>query len=161
MKTRKKFSIPALTFLWALSLISLNAFSIADNPGLIASGSSESKAGNYEVVATDQNFHYQGTAYEVYQVNYDDSSKDIQIAAFEGETCNSYIAFTKDFTIFYGCTREGFGAKQVMFATKDAQLRFNPNVYQEQNVLTKKRKLDTNEAIELIAATLPVMRQDY
>lgn len=147
----------AVLLIWCIGSI----HAAADKPESPIKGNSTPDAGDYEVKYTGDIFYFQGEAYDDYQVNYEYPLMNMHIAVKDEKKCKSYIAYTKDFTIFYDCTKKGFGATRVMFATPEAHLSFNPNIYQEHAVLCKKRNLDQEEAISLIAASLPAMRQNF
>jgi hypothetical protein len=142
-----------------LAVAITSTFAYSDGPGIVAAGSSTNNAGLYWILETNETFHFQGEEYRVYKVKYDNSEMDVRIAVNQELDCNRYIAYTKDYTIFYDCSKEGFGVKRVMFAKRDSHLSFNPNVYLDQAVLTKKRRIQEDVALSLIAATLPAMRQ--
>jgi len=161
MKTRNLFAERILLIVMILALGANTIQAASDKPDAPIKGNSTPEAGEYEVRPSSELFFFQGEAYNVYKVFYDCPSMNMNIAVKEGKKCNSYIAYTGEYTIFYSCSKKGFGASKVMFAKPGAHLCFNPNIFQKQAVLSKKRHLDPEEAIKLIAASLPAMRQDF
>ncbi len=60
--------------------------------------------------------------------------------------------------MFYDCTRNGFGVRKVMFSNPQAHEAFDHEKFQDQTVLSSKRKIDKKQAVELIACFLPGMQ---
>lgn len=158
MKTNNYFSNSAV-LLYLLFATSAMTNAMNDGPGEYARGTSNSKAGDYTINTSDELYHFQGEIYNVYQVNYQNSSMDVKIAVSNNKKENVFVAYGESYTIFYDCGKEGFGAKRVLFANPQAQLEFNPNILMKQFVLLKKHKVKDIEAIQLIAASLPSARQ--
>ncbi len=159
MKTIVNLKTRLQATLFLLVLATAAAYAYNDNPDVFLEGSSSTKAGKYIVKATDDVFHYQGNVYHTYNVIYEDAGMNLKIAVYKGKKCNNFIAYTSDYIIIYNCNKKGFGAREIMFSKASAHLSFNPNKYVEQEVLIKKRRIGEREAIDLIAAYLPEMRQ--
>lgn len=158
MKTKINLITRFVTTAIALVMMTSVLSAKGDVSDVYTSGSSNSDAGDFVVRTTDQVYHFQGKEYEVYKVSYEDSTKDVCIAVNEEGGCKSYIAYCCDFTVFYSCNKNGFGVRKVMFNSPQAQEKFNSDEFKQQSVLVKKRRIEKEKAIQLIAAFLPDMQ---
>ncbi|MEX0988552.1 MAG: hypothetical protein WD052_13825 [Bacteroidales bacterium] len=157
MKTKVSFISGLLTIALALVMTTSVVFAEGEITDVYTTGTSFSSAGDFVVRTTNDVYHFQGNVYEVFKVYYDDPSKNFNIAVNLDGKCKSFIAYNREFTIFYDCTKQGFGARKIMFSNPDTQYRFDPVEYSEQTVLSDKRKIDKKTAINLIAGFLPEM----
>jgi len=158
MKTQIRI-FRTVTAIIALSLFTLSTFAEGDSPDVYLTGKTAETENSFIVIPSDEIFNFQGKEYEVYKVTYDNPTMNMKIAVLNEDRHHSFVAYTADFTIFYECTREGFGSRKILFANPDAMLSFNPNKYSEQLVLDKSRKVTRKHGIELIAGYVPSMRQ--
>lgn len=144
----------------AVALFMTTTIVLADGEStdMYTSGTSISEAGNFVVRTTDDVFHYQGNEYEVYKVYYDNPAMNLKIAVNAEGKCKSFIAYSKDYTMFYDCTRNGFGVRKVMFSNPDAHHAFDHEKFHDQTILSKTRKIEKKKAVELIACFLPGMQ---
>lgn len=158
MKT--KVSLISRLVMMAVALLMTTTIVLADGEttDMYTSGTSISEAGNFVVRTTNDIFHFQGQEYEVYKVYYDNPAMNLKIAVNAEGKCKSFIAYTKEYTMFYDCTKNGFGVRKVMFSNPDAHKAFNHEKFQEQTVLRSKRRIDKKQAVELIACFLPGMQ---
>lgn len=157
MKTKVSFISRTLAVAMALVLTSA-AFADGETTDVYTSGSSNNvEAGDFTVRTTSDVFNFQGEVYEVFKVYYQDPARNMNIAVNTEGKCRSFIAYNKDFTLFYDCTKQGFGVRKVMFSNPSVQKNWDSEKFAEQSVLRKDRKIDKKEAIELIAAFLPDM----
>lgn len=158
MKT--KVSLISRLVMMAVALVMTTTIVLADGEttDMYTSGTSNSEAGNFVVRTTNDIFHFQGREYEVYKVYYDNPAMNLKIAVNAAGKCKSFIAYTKDYTMFYDCTKNGFGVRKVMFSNPQAHEAFNPEKYQEQTILRSKRRIEKKQAVELIACFLPGMQ---
>lgn len=157
MKTKVSLFSKVVTVVVALAMTSVSVFADGEITDVYTKGSSNTPAGDFVVRTTNDVFHYQGNTYEVYKVYYDDPAENMKIAVNTDGKCKSFIAYTKDYTLFYQCNKNGFGVRKVMFSNPVAHKDFDPQCFQEQTVLKKQRKIEKKEAVELIAAFLPGM----
>ena len=118
-------------------------------------GTTDTPAGAFVVLSTDDVYYFDGRSYEVYEVRYDDPSKDMSLAVHTGDDCNSFIAYNGQFTFFYSCDKDGFGIRKVMFSHPGVQEAFSPEKFRCQTVLCKKRKTDRKPAIQTVAEFVP------
>ena len=158
MKTKVRFISRMVTVAMALVMTSAVVFADGEITDVFTTGSSNTPAGDFVVRSTNDVFHYQGNTYEVYKVYYEDPAMNMKIAVNTDGKCKSFIAYTKEYTMFYNCNKNGFGVRKVMFTNPDAHLSFDHNKYKEQTVLRKQRKIEKKDAVELIAAFLPGMQ---
>ncbi len=158
MKTKIGFISGMLTIATALVMTTGTVHADGVATDVYATGATFTPAGNYVVQTTNDVYHFQGNTYEVYKVYYDDPSMNVNIAVNNGEKCKSFIAFTRDYTIFYDCTKDGFGARRIMFASPDAKKSFDCEEFQKQTVLRKQRKIEKKDAVTTIATFLPGMQ---
>lgn len=114
-------------------------------------GKTNSDFGDYAIVRTEDVYHFQGDIYDVYNVYYDDPSKNMKIAV-KG---NKYIAYTSDYILFYECTKHGFGIRKVLFTSEKSKELFSPKNYSKQTILCKGRKIDSDKALAIIASFVP------
>jgi hypothetical protein len=157
MKTKIGFISGMLTIAMALVMTTGTVYADGGTTDVYATGATYTSAGDYVVRTTSDVYHFQGEEYEVYKVYYDDPSMNVNIAVNKGGKCNSFIAFAKDYTVFYDCTKDGFGVRRIMFASPEAQKEFDCIQYQKQTVLRKQRKIEKKDAVTTIAAFLPSM----
>ena len=158
MKTKVRFISRMVTLAIAFVMTTATAFADGEITEVYTTGTSNSAAGDFVVRTTDDVFHYQGAEYQVFKVYYDDPAMNMKIAVNTGGKCKSFVAYSTDYIMFYNCNRDGFGVRKVMFANPDAHKRFNVDVYEQQTVIRKERKIEEKDAIELIAAFLPSMQ---
>src|SRR6056297_2749679 len=125
MKTKVSFISKAMTFAIAIVMTSTAVFADGETTDAYATGTTNTPAGDFVVRATSDVFNFQGEAYEVYKVYYDDPSLNFQIAAKGEGKCKSLIAYTDDYTFFYECNKDGFGVRKVMFSNPEVHKRFN------------------------------------
>ncbi len=155
MKTKVGFITRMVTVAMALVLTTGLVFADGEITDVYTSGTSTSAAGDFVVRTTNDIFYFQGAEYDVYKVYYDDPSMNMKIAVNKEGKCNSFIAYTNEYTLFYDCNKYGFGVRKVMFSNPEAHKHFDHNEYKKQTVLRKERKIEKKEAVELIAAFLP------
>jgi hypothetical protein len=118
-------------------------------------GTADTPAGEFVVLNSDDIYYFDGLVYEVYEVRYEDHSKDMFIAVHTGADCNSFIAYNGEFTFFYSCDENGFGIRKVMFNNPSVHETFSPEKFRCQSVLCKKRKTERRLAIETVATFVP------
>lgn len=158
MKTKVSFISRMFAVAMAL-VLTTSAFADGETTDVYTSGSCNNvEAGDFTVRTTSDVFNFQGQAYEVYKVYYTDPARNMNIAVNTEGKCKSFIAYNKDYTLFYDCTKEGFGARKIMFSSPSAQQNWDAEEFANQTVLRKDRKMDKKQAIELIAAFLPDMK---
>ena len=158
MKTKVSFISGMLTIAVALVMTTGTVYADGGSADVYAKGATNTPAGDYVVRATNDVYHFQGEEYEVYKVYYDDPSMNMNIAVKKGRKCQSFIAYTNDYTVFYDCNKNGFGARKIMFASPDIRNKFDCVQYQKQTVLREQNKIEKKEAVDLIAAFLPGMQ---
>ena len=158
MKTKVRFLSRMMTMAVALVMTTAVVFADGEITDVFATGTSNSAAGDFVVRTTSDVFHFQGVEYEVYKVYYDDPSMNMKIAVNADGKCKSFVAYASDYTLFYSCNKDGFGVRKIMFSNPEAHKRFDKLEYKQQTVLSKKRKIEKKDAIEIIAAFLPSMQ---
>lgn len=158
MKTKVNFITRFLTVAIALVMTSTIVLADGGTTDLYTSGTSNSEAGNFVVRTTNDVFHFQGREYEVYKVFYDNPAMNLKIAVNTNGKCKSFIAYTKEYTMFYDCTKNGFGVRKVMFSNPEAHKTFDHEKYHDQTILSSKRRIEKKQAVELIACFLPGMQ---
>ncbi|MCF8226050.1 MAG: hypothetical protein K9J30_09235 [Bacteroidales bacterium] len=158
MKTKVSFISRMMTIAVAIVMTGTTVFADGGITDVYTTGTTNTPAGDFVVRSTNDLFYFQGEKYEVFKVYYDDPAMNMKIAVNPDEKCKSLIAFTDDYTLFYQCNRHGFGVRRVLFANPDAQKRFDPDKYQSQTVLSKKRRIEKKDAVKLIAGFLPGMQ---
>ncbi len=158
MKTKINLISRLMTIVVALVMTTTLVLADGGTTDMYTLGSANSEAGNFVVRTTNDIFHFQGQEYEVYKVYYDNPAMNFKIAVNTEGKCKSFIAYTSDYTMFYNCTKNGFGVRKVMFSNPDAHKAFNHEKYQAQTVLSSKRRIDMKQALELIACFLPGMQ---
>jgi len=158
MKTKIRLFSRLVTMALALVMTTTVVLADGETTDMYTSGISNSEAGNFVVRTTNDVFHFQGQEYEVFKVYYDNPAMNLKIAVNTEGKCKSYIAYTSDYTMFYDCTKNGFGVRKVMFSNPEAHKVFNHEEYQGQTVLSSKRRIDKKQAVELIACFLPGMQ---
>ncbi|MDA3821216.1 MAG: hypothetical protein PF450_01200 [Bacteroidales bacterium] len=158
MKTKVSFITKMMTVAFALVMTTGVVLADGEITEVFTTGTSNSAAGDFVVRTTNDVFHFQGNVYEVFKVYYDDPSMNLQIAVNAEGKCKSFVAYAADYTLFYTCNRDGFGVRKVMFSNPEAHKRFDKLEYKQQTILSKQRKIEKKDAIELIAAFLPSMQ---
>jgi hypothetical protein len=158
MKTKIGFMTGVLAIAMALILTTGVVYADGGSTDVYAKGSTYTPAGDYVVQSTNDVYHFQGEVYEVYKVYYDDPAMNMNIAVNTGEKCKSFIVYTSDYTVFYNCGKNGFGVRKIMFASPEAQKRFDCVEFQKQTVLRKQNKIEKKDAVSIIAAFLPGMQ---
>lgn len=158
MKTKVSFISRMVTMTMALFMTASMAFADGDITDVYTTGTSNSPAGDFVVQTTGDLFHFQGETYNVYKVYYDDPSMNLKIAVNTDGKCKSFVAYNDEYTIFYKCNRNGFGVRKVMFANTHVKDRFDAEEFHQQTILKKKKRIEKKEAVELIAAFLPMMQ---
>jgi hypothetical protein len=155
MKTGTSRLGKLMMLITSLLVVSPLLFAEGSATEIYLKGTTNTTAGEFVVLNTDDVFYFQGKVYQVYQVKYDDSSKDMIIAVNVDGECNSFVASNGQFIFFYGCDKDGFGIRKVMFNNPWVQNEFNPQKFRCQSVLCKKRRVDQRMAIETVAAFVP------
>ena len=158
MKTKIRLISRLVTMAVVLVMTTTVVLADGETTDMYTSGTSNSEAGNFVVRTTNDIFHFQGQEYEVFKVYYDNPAMNLKIAVNTEGKCKSYIAYTNDYTMFYDCTKNGFGVRKVMFSNPEVHKVFNHEEYQGQTVLSSKRRIDKKQAVELIACFLPGMQ---
>ena len=158
MKIKIGFISGMLTIAMALVMTTGTVYADGGITDVYAKGETSTPAGDYVVRSTNDIYHFQGVEYEVFKVYYDDPSMNMNIAVNTRGRCKTYIAYTKDYTVFYDCTQNGFGARKIMFASPDAQKKFDCVQYQKQTVLREDSRIEKRDAVSTIAASLPGMQ---
>ena len=94
------------------------SFAVADGETteVFLTGTTNTAAGDFVVQTTNDMFHYQGRAYEVFRVYYDDPDMNMKIAVNTEGKCTSFVAFNGEFMFFYNCNKHGFGVRKVLFS---------------------------------------------
>ena len=144
-----------------ISMLLVSTVLLADGgiSGIYLNGKTTTGAGEYVVVSTDDVYHYMGQEYVVYNVYYDNPRHNMKIAVLDQDHCKTFIAYNNDYWLMYECTRQGFGVRKVMFSNPGAADRFDARQFQKQSILVKKRRIDREEAIGLIASYLPKLQE--
>jgi len=150
----KRISVFALSLLF----VSTGLFADGETSEIFMSGNTNTAAGSFVVTGTDDVYHFMGEEYTVYNVYYDNPGHNMKIAVLDGANCNSYIAYTGKYWFMYNCTKEGFGVRKVMFSGPAVKDQFSAKQFHDQTVLVKKRKIEKEQAIGLIAAYLPKLQ---
>ena len=150
----KRFAAAAVAMLFVSTLV----FADGEATEVYLSGSTNTAAGDYLVTGTDDVYHFQGQEYQVYNVYYDNPSHNMKIAVLEEGNCKSYIAFTEGYWFMYNCTKEGFGVRKSMFSSPAVRDGFDARQFSSQTILVKKRNIERDQAVGLIAAYLPKLQ---
>lgn len=158
MKTKLSLISRMVTMAMALVLTTTLAFADGETTDFYTSGTTSTSAGDFVVHSTSDVFHFQGEKFDVYKVYYDNPEMNMRIAVNTEGKCKSFIAYTKDYTIFYKCTRDGFGVRKVMFSNPEVHKSFSHEAFQGQTVLRKNRKIERKDAIAMVATYLPCMQ---
>jgi hypothetical protein len=161
MKTTVKMITKITAVAVMLTITSFSLFAKGDKDPVYTEGTTISPAGDYVVKATDDAYYFQGKAYEVYDVLYEDSFMDMKIAVNHESDCQSFIAYSDNFMVFYKCDEGGFGVRRILFTNNETREGFDSEKYQEQLVLKKQQRIFKKKAIELIASNLPSMQTAY
>lgn len=122
-------------------------------------GTTGTPAGDYVVQTSSELFHFMGKEYEVFEVYYDDSGANMKIAVNNEGKCTSFVAFNDDCHLFYNCNKYGFGVRKVMFSNPWAHENYCCKKYQKQTVLCKQKKIAKKQAVGLIAAYVPMLKE--
>jgi hypothetical protein len=147
------------TIVVALCVFTSFAFADGETTEVYLTGTSTSLAGDFVVQTTSDMFHYMGWEYEVFRVYYDDPSMNMNIAVNNEGNCTSFVAFNGEFMFFYNCNKYGFGVRKVMFSNPWAKDEFDPQQFHDQTVLMKNRKVEKKQAVGLIAAYVPQLKE--
>ena len=147
------------TIVVALCVFTSFAFADGETTEVYLTGTSNSLAGDFVVQTTSDMFHYMGREYEVFRVYYDDPSMNMNIAVNNEGNCTSFVAYNGEFMFFYNCNKFGFGVRKVMFSNYWAKDEFDPQQFHDQTVLMKNRKVEKKQAVGLIAAYVPQMKE--
>lgn len=150
----KRFAALAVAVLF----VSTAVFADGEATEVYLSGSTNTAAGDYVVTGTDDVYHFQGDVFQVYNVYYDNPAHNMKIAVLDEGDCKSYIAFTDGYWFMYNCTKEGFGVRKAMFNSALVRDEFDARQYSNQTVLVKKRSIERDQAVGLIAAYLPKLQ---
>ena len=142
----------------ALLFVSTAVFADGETSEIFVSGTTNTAAGDFVVTGTDDIYHFQGDEYKVYNVYYDNPKHNMKIAVLEEASCKSYIAFTNNYWFRYNCTKDGFGVRKAMFNSPAVRDGFNAEEYRDQTILVKTRKIESDQAVGLIAAYLPKLQ---
>ncbi len=143
----------------AILFVSTAVFADGEATDVYLSGSSNTAAGDYVVTGTDDVYHFQGQEFQVYNVYYDNPSHNMKIAVLDTEEFKTYIAYNENgFWFKYNSTKEGFGVRKSMFTSPSVRDEFDHKEYRDQTVLVKKRNIEKDQAVGLIAAYLPKLQ---
>jgi len=134
------------------------AFADGETTEVFLTGTTNTAAGDYVVQTTNDMFHYQGQAYEVFRVYYDDPDMNMKIAVNTDGKCTSFVAFNGEFMFFYNCNKHGFGVRKVLFSNPWAKQEFDAQQFHDQTILMKKRSVEKKQAVGLIAAYVPQLK---
>jgi len=110
--------------------------------------------GDYVITQTEEVYYFMGKEYEVYNVMYDDPTANMKIGVYGRE----YIAYTEDFIFFYECTKKGFGIRRALFNNSEVRDLYNEREYSKQTILCAEKKIDTLQALGLIAVYVPKLK---
>ncbi|TFH23970.1 MAG: hypothetical protein E4H10_11325 [Bacteroidia bacterium] len=150
----KRFAAVAVAILF----VSTAVFADGEATEVYLSGSTNTAAGDFVVTGTDEVYHFQGEEFQVYNVYYDNPSHNMKIAVLDEGDCKSYIAFTDGYWFMYNCTKEGFGVRKAMFTSALVRDGFDARQYSNQTILVKKKNIERDQAVGLIAAYLPKLQ---
>lgn len=150
----KRFAAVAVAILF----VSTAVFADGEATEVYLSGSTNTAAGDFVVTGTDDVYHFQGEEFQVYNVYYDNPSHNMKIAVLDEGDCKSYIAFTDGYWFMYNCTKEGFGVRKAMFTSALVRDGFDARQYSNQTILVKKKNIERDQAVGLIAAYLPKLQ---
>jgi hypothetical protein len=139
------------------SLMAVSPMLFADGSAaeIYLEGTTETPAGDYVVLSTEEVYYYNGNTYDVYLVQYENLNSNLKIAVHTGDDCNSFIASNGQFTFFYSCDENGFGIRRVMFRNPQVKEYFSPEQFHCQSVLCKKRRINRPTAVETVASFVP------
>jgi hypothetical protein len=158
MKSTTNYLKRVATFVVAILFVSTAVFADGEATEVYLSGSTNTAAGDYVVTGTDDVYHFQGQEFLVYNVYYDNPSHNMKIAVLDEGDCKSYIAYTDGYWFMYNCTKEGFGVRKAMFNSAVIRDGFDARQYSNQTVLVKKKSIERDQAVGLIAAYLPKLQ---
>ena len=158
MKTRTKV-LRKLTAV-ALSLLFVSTAVFADGTAkeVYMSGRTGTAAGDFVITGSNEVYHFQGVEYNVYNVYYDNPSHNMKIAVMPGSDGSSFLAYNGQFWFRYDVTKEGFGVRKSMFTSPSVRDEFNAEEYRDQSILVKKRRIEKDQAVGLIASYLPKLQ---
>jgi hypothetical protein len=139
----------------SLMAVSPQLFADGSTAAVYLTGTTESPAGDYVVLNTEELYYYNGNTYDVYLVQYENLNSDLKIAVHTGKECNSFIATNGKFTFFYSCDENGFGIRRVMFNNPLVKESFSPEQFHCQSVICKKRRINRPTAVETVACFVP------
>lgn len=155
MKTAVNYLMRFAPAILALFCVSTLAIAGGNTTEVYLTGTTNTAAGSFVVQATDDIYQYQGDEYTVYNVYYDNPKNNMKIAVLDEGDCESYIAFTKDYWFQYNCTREGFGVRKARFRSPTTRDMFDSDEYHDQTILLKKRNIEKDQAVGIIATYMP------
>jgi hypothetical protein len=158
MKTKVGFFNRLTAFAVALFVFTSFAFADGETTEVFLTGTSNTSAGDFVVQTTNDLFHFQGKVYEVFKVYYDDPEMNMRIAVNTEGQCESFVAYNGEFFFFYNCNKDGFGVRKVMFSNPWVKDDFDARQYHDQSVLMKKRRIETKQAVGLIASYVPQLK---
>ena len=150
----KKFAAIALSLLFVSTVL----FADGETSEIYLSGNTNTAAGSFVVTGTDDVYHFMGEEYTVYNVYYDNPRHNMKIAVLDNQNSNTFIAYTGNYWFKYNCTKEGFGVRKVMFNNPTVRDNFDAQEFHDQTILVKKRKIEKDQAIGLIAAYMPKLQ---
>jgi hypothetical protein len=158
MKTRIKLFRKAAAVVFSLLFVSTALFADGNANEVYMSGKTATVAGDFVITGTNDVYHFQGIKYNVYNVYYDNPVHNMKIAVKPGSDGSSFLAYNGKFWFRYDVTREGFGVRKSMFTSPSVRDEFNAEEYHDQSILVKKRRIEKDQAIGLIAAYLPKLQ---
>jgi len=158
MKTRNQLFRKVATVTLSLMFVSAAVFADGTAREVYMSGKTGTSAGDFVVTGTDDVYHFQGVNYQVYNVYYDNPMHNMKIAVQPGSDGSSFLAYNGQFWFRYDVTKEGFGVRKSMFTSPTVRDEFNAEEYADQSILVKKRRIETDQAVGLIAAYLPKLQ---
>jgi len=151
----KRFAAVAVAILF----VSTAVFADGEATEVYLTGATNTAAGDYVVTGTDDVYHFQGDEFQVYNVYYDNPAHNMKIAVLDNDECKTYIAYNENgFWFKYNCTKEGFGVRKAMFNSAEVRDEYDHKEYRDQTVLVKKRNIEKEQAVGLIAAYLPKLQ---
>lgn len=158
MKTKKRTIKKIAAFALSLMFVSAAAFADGGANEVFMSGKTGTSAGDFVVTGSDALYHFQGEVYNVYNVYYDNPTHNMMIAVQPGSDGSSFLAYNGQFWFRYNVTREGFGVRKAMFTSPTVRDEFDAQEYHDQTILVKKRRIEKDQAVGLIAAYLPKLQ---
>jgi len=114
--------------------------------------------GDFVITSSEDIYYFQGREYEVYTIYYDSVWMNFKIGVHPNQ--KQYVAYSKDFTMFFEKDKNGFGVRKIWFTSPEAQTYYDSKFYSMQQVIGS-RHIDPCIAIKLIAVYVPMMRVEY